>query len=228
MQNIINVLATVIVSMGGMGVIVLGLSRFIGGIIAGKIEAKYKNELDKSFEEYRSKINERLNKLDKIEEKALYISKYNYENEYKIYMEIWPLLNKCVSNTIRLYPMGIENVPVDEQEREKYNEEKYEDFRESYNNFSICIDKYAPFYQESYYNDLNEIKNECYSIGSMFKMFEFDVKYNESYRGCRDLKMSGKEWKEVKEKEDKILKVKNELLVKIREYLNKLKLNDNV
>lgn len=67
MQNIINTVATIIVSMGGMGIIVLGLSRYIGGIIANKIGDKYKNKLDKDLEEYRSKINERLNKLDKIE-----------------------------------------------------------------------------------------------------------------------------------------------------------------
>ena len=58
-------------------------------------------------------------------------------------------------------------------------------------------------------------------------MYEFDVKYNESFRGCRGLKMSTKECKEVKEKEEKILKVKDELLVKIRNYLNGLKLEDN-
>lgn len=227
MQNIINTVATIIVSMGGMGIIVLGLSRYIGGIIANKIGDKYKNKLDKDLEEYRSKINERLNKLDKIEEKALYISKVNYENEFKIYMEIWPLLNECVSNTIKLYPLGIENVPIDEQELEKYKQDKYNEFRKGFNEFSICIDKYAPFYQEDYYNDLNLIKKECFSVGDMFKMYEFDVKYNESFRGCRDLKMSTKEWKEVKEKEEKILKVKDELLVKIRNYLNGLKLEDN-
>ena len=78
MQNIINTVATIIVSMGGMGIIVLGLSRYIGGIIANQIGDRYKNKLGKDLEEYRSKINERLNKLDKIEEKALYISKVNY------------------------------------------------------------------------------------------------------------------------------------------------------
>ena len=52
-------------------------------------------------------------------------------------------------------------------------------------------------------------------------------KYNESFRGCRDLKMTTKEWKEVKRKEDKIIKIKKELLEKIREYLNGLKLEEN-
>ncbi len=88
MQNIINTFATIIVSIGGTATIVLALSRYIGGIIAKKIEDKYKYKLDKDLEEYKLKINERLNKLDKIEEKALYISKVNYESEFKIYMEI--------------------------------------------------------------------------------------------------------------------------------------------
>lgn len=227
MQNIINMIATIIVSVGGTGVIILGISKYIGGILAKNIEEKYKNKIDKDIEEYKGKINERLNKLDKIEEKALYISKFNYDNEYKIYMEIWPKLNECISKTIRLYPMGIENVPIDMEELKKYKESKYEEFHNSFNEFILCIDKYAPFYQEEYYNDLNLIKEECFSIGDMFFMYEFEVKYNESFRGCKDLKMTTKEWKEVKEREDKIMKVKNQLLEKIRKYLNGLKLEEN-
>lgn len=227
MQNIINTIATIIVSIGGTGVIIVAISKYIGDILAKKIEEKYKSRLEKELEEYKGKINERLNKIDKIEEKALYISKLNYEGEYKIYMEIWPKLIDCVSKTLRLYPMGIENVPIDKQELEEYQKNKYNEFRDSFNDFITCIDRYAPFYREDYYNDLNQIRSECFSIGDMFKMFEFDVKYNESFRGCRDLKMTTKEWKEIKEKEEKILKIKDELLIKIREYLNGLILEDN-
>ena len=217
MQNIINTIATIIVSIGGTGVIILGISKYIGGILAKSIEEKYKNKLDKDLEEYKGKINERLNKLDKIEEKALYISKFNYDNEYKIYMEIWPKLNDCISKTMRLYPIGIENVPIDEEELKKYKENKYEEFRNSLNEFVFCVNKY--------YNYFNLIEDECFSIGDMFFMYEFEVKYNESFRACRDLKMTTKEWKEVKGKEDKIIKKK--LLEKIREYLNGLKLEEN-
>lgn len=91
-----------------------------------------------------------------------------------------------------------------------------------------CIDKYAPFYQEDYYNDLNKIKKACFFIGDMFFMYEFDVKYNESFRGCRDLKIKTEERKEIMEKEDDILKIKKELLEKIRNYLNGLKLEEKI
>ena len=108
MQNIINIIATIIVSIGGTGAIIVAISRYISNILAKRIEEKYKNKLDRELEEYKGKINEKLSKLDKIEEKALYISKFNYDNEFKIYMEIWPRLNECVIKTLRLYPRGIE------------------------------------------------------------------------------------------------------------------------
>lgn len=107
MQNAINIIATIIVSVGGTGVIIVAISKYIGNILAKRIEEKYKNKLDKELEDYKWKINEKLSKLDKIEEKALYISKFNYDNEFKIYMEIWPRLNECVTKTLRLYPRGI-------------------------------------------------------------------------------------------------------------------------
>lgn len=228
MQNAINIIATIIVSVGGTGVIIVAISKYIGNILAKRIEEKYKNKLDKELEDYKWKINEKLSKLDKIEEKALYISKFNYDNEFKIYMEIWPRLNECVTKTLRLYPRGIENVPLDKEELEKYKENKYKEFSDCFNEFVTCIDKYAPFYQEDYYNDLNKIKEACFFIGDMFFMYEFDVKYNESFRGCRDLTIKTEERKEIMEKEDNILKIKKELLEKIRNYLNGLKLEENI
>lgn len=50
----------------------------------------------------------------------MYIAKFNYDNEYKIYMGIWPKLNDCISKILRLYSMGIENVPIDKEELKKY------------------------------------------------------------------------------------------------------------
>ena len=55
-------------------------------------------------------------------------------------------------------------------------------------------------------------------------MYEFDVKYNQSFVACRDLKMSAKEYKETSKKQEELVKLKENLLTKIRTYLNELKL----
>ena len=57
MQNIINIIATIIVSIGGTGVIILGISKYIGEIFAKRLEERYKNKIDKDLEEYKGKIN---------------------------------------------------------------------------------------------------------------------------------------------------------------------------
>lgn len=44
MQNIINTIATIIVSIGGTGVIILGIAKYIGNILAKNMEEKYKNK----------------------------------------------------------------------------------------------------------------------------------------------------------------------------------------
>ena len=60
MQNIINIVATIIVSIGGTGAIIMTISKYIGKIIATNIEEKYKNKLDKELEVYIEKIHERI------------------------------------------------------------------------------------------------------------------------------------------------------------------------
>ena len=45
MQNAINIIATIIVSVGGTGVIIVAISKYIGNILAKRIEEKYKNKL---------------------------------------------------------------------------------------------------------------------------------------------------------------------------------------
>lgn len=77
MQNVIIIIATIIVSVGGTGVIIVAISKYIGNILAKRIEEKYKNKLDKELEDYKWKINEKLSKLDKIEEKILIIKQRN-------------------------------------------------------------------------------------------------------------------------------------------------------
>lgn len=227
MKDIINLISVIIVSAGGTGAIILGLSNWIGQIWLNKFAEKHRVKYEKELEVYRTELNARLNKFDKIEEKALYISKINYDNEYKIYMEIWPKLIKCVSDTNFLYPRGLENVPKDKAEFEKYKEEKYKKFTESYNDYSSCIEKYAPFYKKKFYDKFIKIRNECYFIGDQFFMYEFEVKYSESFISERDLKITVKERKEIYEKEKDIDSIKKELLSDIREYLESLVIDKN-
>ena len=225
MNDIVNLISVIIVSAGGTGAIILGLSNWIGKIWMNKFAEKHRVKYERELEVYRTELNARLNKFDKLQEKALYISKVNYDNEYKIYMEIWQKLINCISDTNFLYPRGLVNVPIDKDEYEKYQEDKYKKYSDSYNDYSNCIEKYAPFYKKKFYDQFIIIRNECHFIGAQFFMYEFEVKYSESFRSERDLKISTKELKEIYEKEKKIDLIKEKLLSDIRKYLDSLVIN---
>ena len=226
MQTVINIVSLVIASAGGTGFIIFLAIKFIGNNIANALSEKYKASIEKDLEKYKGEINYKLNKLDKIEEKALYISKVNYDNEYCIYRDIWPKLIKCFFATSRLYPNGIENVPIDEEEKEKYEEKKYKDFCQAFNEYSESIEQNAPFYPEEFYNVFTSIKEDCFFIGDKYKMYTFDVKYNESFASCRDLTIRTEERIEIQEKIKAIIGLQKDLQKRIRNYINNLKLKE--
>lgn len=216
MQEILNIVSIVITSIGGTSVVILGLAKYIGNITANILAEKNRAKIEKEIAEYKTKY-------DKILEHSLYVSKLNYENEYKIYKDIWDKLNRCVISTCKLFPI-VEDVPVDENDVQKFNESKYNEYVTNLNEFGFCVDIYAPFYIEELYNAFNELRRSCIFIGNKFKLYKIDVKKNLSYSAVRNLTMKIEEEKEIYEKKTEIVKNKEDLIIKIRDYLNDLKI----
>lgn len=81
----------------------------------------------KEIETYKSELQKETERLSAIQDKALYISKAQYDNEYRVYQEIWGKLHACTVSTIRLYP-GYEEIPTEAAEYKKYQENKYHSF----------------------------------------------------------------------------------------------------
>lgn len=226
-KDILEVAAAIIASVGGCGIIILGLSKWFGGVLANKLLENEKLKYNKELEEYKSKLNEQLNKIKNVSEKELYVSKAQYDNEYKIYMEIWEKLHKCTAYTLRLYPRGLVNVSADENKMLDYQEEKYEEYTEHYNNFSMTIDKYAPFYQQEFYEKFVEIRWFCNKQGSYFKQYEIQRKINLSYAANRDAPMPNIIDEDIWLKTpNKISELENELSKQMREYLLTLRLKE--
>jgi hypothetical protein len=223
MDDIFKILGAILVGLGGSSVIILGLSSWLGKIWAERIFQKEKHKYDIEFQNYMYNIDKEMQRLKTIDEKALYITKIQYEKEFEIYQNIWKALNECVRVTKNLYPK-YEDSPTNEAELEEYNNKKYKAYVEKFNNFSNIISSNAPFYQESFYNNLISLRIKCNQFGDIFKTYVFDVKYSETFRMCRDLKISKEEWNEVyvtlpEEIDEMEYKLQND----IRQYLHKLR-----
>ncbi len=223
MDEIFKIMGAVIAGLGGSSVIILGLSGWLGRLWANRIFEKEKIKYEKDLEDYKKEINIEMQKLKTLDEKALYITKIQYEKEFEIYQNIWKSLVECIRASKNLYPI-FQEVPSDEAELEEFNKNKYTTYVSAYNSFLEITTSYAPFYQEEFYNDLLELRKRCNEIGIIFKEYTFDVKYSLTYAMARDTKLDKEDRKKVYQTlPSEIDEYQNKLQKGIRDYLKKLR-----
>jgi hypothetical protein len=226
MKQIFEVATAMLASLGGGTAILFGLSSWLGKVWANRILEKEKAEHNKEIEHYKSELNRELTRIGKIQDKELYISKAQYDNEYKIYQEIWGKMHECIVFSKKLYPT-FENMPIEEKEKEEYQMSKHSKYVQTYNDFSMTIDKYAPFYREDFYKGFLDIRNKCSTLGRIFYREEWEVKYSATYAMVRNEHMSPEESKEVYITIPKELdEMQSNMQKEIREYLLGLQLKD--
>jgi len=221
---IFDVAGAIIVSVGGSGLIIVGLSSWLGKIWANRILQDEKSKHDNELEKYKSQLVTEIEKIKMINNNATYVSQKHFEKEQEILMLIWERTINVIWSTASLYPNYIENVPTDAKELEEFELKKYKKFQESYNEFSSALSNYKPFYFEELFNDLVELRIRCKKQGDIFKRFKFDVKYSETFRAIRDAQPTVEQDKFVYDENPKFFsEIEDRASSMIREYLNKLK-----
>ncbi len=219
MKNFLDFITTVLIS-SGIGV---GISKWVGNICSSKIIERERQKNRRALEEIRNEFQKEINKLNSINETNTYISKVQYDKEFSIYQEIWGKLHECVISATNLYPT-YEDSPVDEEEKKKNDEKKYSDFVEKFNDYSMTIEKFAPFYKEEFYYEFINIKKDCFYLGRIFKKYKFDLKYNISFRRINK-DMTNDEFEKVYGTvPERIDKNKSKIQKNIREYLLSLRI----
>lgn len=218
LKAIFEISAAIVASFGGAGAIIIGLSSWLGKVWANRILENEKYEHSRELEEYKEKLSEQLAKVGAINDKALYISKAHYDNEYRIYSEIWEKLHKATLFSEDLFPRGIASIPIDLEERKKFNQEKYKNFVDAFNEFSITTDKYAPFYKSEFYEKFKSIRKICQSFGVDFEIYVLD--------DCADPMSSDMKREVYHTRHDELRPLKEDLQNQIRDYLTQLRLGD--
>lgn len=227
MIEILKLVGAVLFSLGGGGAIVFALSSWLGKVWASRILENEKKGHQLEIEKYKSELVLELNKINSLNEKAVHITKIQYDKEFEIYQDIWEKLFDCIVATLNLYP-PFEDVPTDEGEKQKWLDKKHNNYCEKYNLYSRTIDRYAPFYEANFYNSFIEVRNSCSKMGRIFKRYTYDVKYNMTYFMVRDAVMTPEECEDIYTNIPKDLEEKrNELQSIIHEYLKKLQVLQN-
>ena len=113
-QKIAEIALTCIASVGGVGAIIVGVVKFSGDKIAERLSMKYQLQLDKEKERYKTELS-----------KKTYISKTRFDAEFSIYRELTMNFSKMVIAISILVPYGLVNVPANEEDRKKLEQDNY-------------------------------------------------------------------------------------------------------
>lgn len=234
-QQIIDKFGAFIVGFSGGGAIVFGLSSWLGKVWANRILENEKALHSKEIESYKKQLETELAKLKAYQEKALYVSKTQYDKEYSIYFEIWEAMHECILFTFDLF-LIVEDIPIDEKEFAEFRlkrdikkiaeekSKKYSVCVNAWNDFSKKIDKYAPFYREDFYNNFVEIRSMCKEILGLFYTYEIQCKNYDSDLFAKDNVMDRECRQNIGKIEKQIENKENHLKKEIREYLLSLQL----
>lgn len=159
-QTVLEIVATVIASVGGAGAIIWALSSFFGKMWANKILEKQKAEYQKDIEEYKSALSRELENVKATNERLTYISKVQYDIEISaikdLTREIHYLLLTC--NTV---------VPVDKtllknsEEIILRNKKYYNLYVKSINKFMEAVGNSLAFLEDEVMEPYKKFIGEC-------------------------------------------------------------------
>jgi hypothetical protein len=141
-NDIIKIITGLIISLGGAGAIILGLSKFIGELFAKRYEEKIKASFQNEINEYQSK-------LDIIKQTTLRYS----DKQFELYSLLWANLHDLKVLADDLWVQA--------------NSRNMDKFVRQLRKTKIEVEKASLFIEDSHYEELSSILNQFsdYQIG---------------------------------------------------------------
>ncbi len=158
------------------GTALIGLSTWIGNIIASKIIEKNRFKFQTEIEAIKKEANIALEKVRAFSEKDLFIHRLQFEKEFSIYVELWGKLIELKRATSFLRPI-IDYVIEGETEEER-KKRRLEEFGKAFTDVNGVFQKSRPFYSEEVYKSVNEIIQIANSEGAQYK-FSDSIRFDD-------------------------------------------------
>lgn len=208
MDLIFSILGKIVIAVGGAGIVILGLSSWIGKIWADKLMETQKHQNQKDIEEYKSKLAEQLEILKFQNEKYNHISKVQFDAAFKMYQEI----NENMFNAVlSLDVLLIKEEDIDEDIIEEYFSKCQNDLFQKINIFQKNIRKFAPFIDKEIYKSFLVLAKSIVKLQSQIPTLS-------DYLSQKD---------EVKSQMNEAWETHNQIVDILRNYLNTLKVQED-
>ena len=211
MEQIWQIVLAIIASIGGAGIIILGVVKFTSDMIAERLSKKYEIKMNKELEAFKAGIN-----------KKTYISRARFDAEFQIYRELSENVLTMIEATNWLFPHGLDVLPEDEKKQKEVYTKRYERAGEAIGTAQKSIRKNAPFIPDNFYQKFEEISKLCLQQYNMYTWCGALAHHTDGYSKAK-AEAENACW----ERTDKIWKKRNELTAQLRDYLEKLDVLEN-
>lgn len=180
-----------------------------------RIKEGQRAEFEKQIEKCKADYNKEIENLKTTNEKLNYITKTQFDAEFKMYQELSDYSFQMLLNITRLFPLW-DSLPKEEEEQKEIFKTRYDEALQSFALFQNALHKYAPFISKELFNDFDNFMHENKKQLTMYPCvkFETDSELKAEYRS-----MASENYKRTPE----LIKMHEEIIEKLREYLNSLK-----
>ena len=145
-SDVVRIVMTAIASVGGIGVIIVWIIKFLANKIAERISKNFQETLDEKLEKYKSELS-----------KKEYVSKTKFDTEFILCRELSSAFAEMVKCVCILIPSGLTKVPSDKKERLNYEKKCYESACPAFIKAQDTLNANIPFITEDIYEGYKEL-----------------------------------------------------------------------
>lgn len=200
---------------------ILGWSITVSAIVAVAISALWSIYFNRIKEGQKAEFEKQIEILKAKNEKLNYITKTQFDAEFKMYQELSKYCFEMILKTSSLYPMGIDYLPEDEEQRNEVFRERYLNAKDTLITFQNTLYQYAPFILKELYSLFDDLKKECQKQVNMY--LDCKVNHDKNADVRKEYRVMETDcWKRTPD----IYKKHENIIEKLRDYLCTLKVQE--
>ena len=153
-----KIVAGILASLGGGGLIVLALSGWLGKVWAARILERDRLHYTTELERFKTELDRSTRQLQANVDRTVFVGRVHFETEFKALADIWSKVAAMRASMAVVRPMS-DIVPANEnpEQREERQVSRLRAFLSDLDQFVTAVDSQSPFIPERIFRKLEEI-----------------------------------------------------------------------
>lgn len=211
----------IIASVGGASVLIWAVVKFSANRLADLLLQKYQAKLDQELETFKGELEKQKESFRVKADKTRYVSKVRFDTEFSLCRELMAAAHNMVNYAYLVYPMHAK-YPADPMMAKKYKEEIWENAKKFSDEFTLLVQRNAPFISKNVYSAFMELHSLCYENIETYAM-----KWDKGFMGNWETSQEKREMESkayIRSRD--ITKKLDDVIEKLREHFAQMDVNE--